>query len=324
MKMNQNNYKKTIYNTPFIEHRADPYICKHIDGRYYFTASVPEYDRIILRTGKTLDELREAEEVTVWNKHEKGQMSIHIWAPELHYLDGKWYIYFAAGEVEDIWKIRPYVLECTGQDPMEGKWIERGMLEAADPYTFQDFSLDMTVFENHNKKYVVWAEKISVGQKISNLYIAEMETPTKLKSKQALLTAPDYEWERVDFWVNEGPAMLKHNGRNFLMYSASATGACYCMGMLSIDEDQDPLDPRVWKKERNPVLCTDEGAGLYGPGHNSFVKGEDDEMEIMIYHARTYDEIIGDPLYDANRHAYRMKIDWDEQGCPIFDYNNNY
>jgi len=52
---------------------------------------------------------------------------------------------------------------------------------------------------------------------------------------QVLLTTPDYPWEREGFWVNEGPAILKHNGKIFLTYSASATGACYAMGMLSIE-----------------------------------------------------------------------------------------
>ena len=28
---------------------------------------------------------------------------------ELHYLEGKWYIYFAGGEEENIWKIRCFV-----------------------------------------------------------------------------------------------------------------------------------------------------------------------------------------------------------------------
>lgn len=37
----------------------------------------------------------------------------------------------------------------------------------------------------------------------------------------------------------------------------------------------------------------------------------------MIYHARQYNEIIGDPLYDHNRHAYRMKIIWDIEGNPV-------
>ncbi len=87
--------------------------------------------------------------------------------------------------------------------------------------------------------YFVWAEKVSVGKKISNLYIAKMETPWKLATDQVLLTSPDYDWERVDFWVNEGPAFLKHDGKLYMTYSASATGACYCMGMLSISEDAD-------------------------------------------------------------------------------------
>jgi len=91
-----------VYNTPWILQRADPYVYRHTDGMYYFTASVPAYDRIALRRSETLAGLAQAEEVTVWMKHESGIMSKHIWAPELHYLDGKWYIYFAGGEAEHL------------------------------------------------------------------------------------------------------------------------------------------------------------------------------------------------------------------------------
>ena len=38
---------------PIILQRADPWIYKHTDGYYYFTASVPEYDRIEIRRSKT-------------------------------------------------------------------------------------------------------------------------------------------------------------------------------------------------------------------------------------------------------------------------------
>lgn len=110
--------------------RADPYVYKHSDGMYYFTASVPEYDRIILRKSSTLDGLREADEVTVWEKHDKSIMSKHIWAPELHYIGDKLFLYFAAGDVDDIWAIRPYVLECGGSDPIRDKWLERGGADA--------------------------------------------------------------------------------------------------------------------------------------------------------------------------------------------------
>ena len=105
------------YNKPWILQRADPYVYKHTDGTYYFTASIPAYDGIVLRHSDTLAGLKDAEEVRVWQKHDKGIMSEHIWAPELHYLDGKWYIYYAGGDIDDVWAIRPYILECADQDP---------------------------------------------------------------------------------------------------------------------------------------------------------------------------------------------------------------
>ena len=189
-------------------------------------------------------------------------------------------------------------------------------------FSFEAFSLDATVFENKGKHYYVWAEKVGVGKQISNLYIGEMETPYKLKTVQVLLTSPDYDWERVGFWVNEGPAVIHHNGRIYLTYSASETGVAYCMGMLAADEDSDLLDPKSWTKERYPVLRTDESRGIYGPGHNSFTEDEEGNP-IMVYHARTEAEIEGNPLYNPNRHAMLMKIRWDEKtGAPIFSYED--
>ena len=78
----------TEYNEPFIEQRADPFVCKAADGTYYFTASYPAYDRILLRSSKTLNGLKNAKERQIWVKHEHGLMSCHIWAPELHFVYG--------------------------------------------------------------------------------------------------------------------------------------------------------------------------------------------------------------------------------------------
>lgn len=222
---------KSIYDSIWIAQRADPYVIRHTDGTYYFTASLPAYNAIALRKAMVLEELSCAEEVVIWEKHREGPMGNHIWAPELHYLEGKWYIYFAAGDAEDKWRIRPYVLECCGQDPMRDEWMERGMMQCAeeDEFSFRGFSLDATIFENKGKYYYVWAEKIGVGRMISNLYIAEMESPLKLKTVQVLLTTPDYDWERRGFWVNEGPAVLKNKGKIYLTYSASDTGVNYCV-----------------------------------------------------------------------------------------------
>lgn len=311
------------YNTPWILQRADPYVYRHSDGWYYFTASVPAYDGIRLRRAKSLAELPEAEEIEIWHKHESGPMSFHIWAPELHYLDGQWYIYYAGSDKEDIWALRPYVLTCADADPITGTWKELGKMQRAedDEFSFEAFSLDGTVFEACGKRYYVWAEKVSVGRQISNLYIAEMENPHKLSTVQVLLTTPDYDWERVGFFVNEGPAVIRHDGWLYLTYSASETGAAYCVGMLSIREDGDLLDPRAWKKERYPVLKTDASRTIYGPGHNSFTVDEEGN-DIMVYHARKESVIEGDPLYNPNRHAQLMKLRWDAEGRPIFSYED--
>ncbi len=75
-----------------------------------------------------------------------------------------------------------------------------------------------------------------------------METPYKLKTVQVLLTTPDYDWEIVGFWVNEGPAVIHHDGKIYSTYSASVTGIAYCMEMLTADENADLLDPKSWTK----------------------------------------------------------------------------
>lgn len=312
--------KETIYNKPWILQRADPYVYRHTDGNYYFTASVPAYDGIVLRRADTLTGLADAKEVEIWHKHESGIMSCHIWAPELHYIDGAWYLYYAGGDKDDIWAIRPYVLECKDEDPMTGVWVEKGKMGRApgDEFSFEAFSLDATVFENHGRWYYIWAEKVGVGKQISNLYIGEMESPYQLKTVQVLLTTPDYDWERVGFWVNEGPSILKRNGKIYMTYSASETGIAYCMGMLTADEDADLLDPLSWHKERYPVLKSDAHVEIYGPGHNCFTVDEEGN-DILVYHARTETEIVGDPLYNPNRHAMLMKFGW-KDGRPDFHF----
>lgn len=320
--MNQSNYRRTPCNTPFIPQRADPYVLRE-GGMWYFTASVPEYDRIALRRADSLEGLRTAEEAVVWRCHASGDMSQHIWAPELHRLDGKWYIYFAASRKDDIWALRPWVLRCEGDDPLNDPWTECGMLRRADgdDFSFTDFSLDMTVFELRGRRFAVWAEKVSVARKISNLYIAEMADPLTLKTPQMLLSSPTYAWERHEFWVNEGPTAIEREGRLYLTYSASDTSPAYCMGLMWINANDDPMDISKWHKRNRPVYQTDAEKGLFGPGHNTFFTDESGAV-YTSYHARPYDEIIGDPLYDPNRHCYIMRVPF-EDGLPVFRPENH-
>lgn len=306
--------KELSYPEPLVEQRADPYIYKHNDGYYYFTGSYPDYDRIVLRRAKNISDLKEAEEHVIWEKYDEGEMSKHIWAPELHYIDGKWYIYFAGGRKEDVWAIRPYILECQSDNPLTGKWVEKGKLNIE----FESFSLDATTFESQGKRYLIWAQKVAEDT-VSNLYIAEMKNPWTIK-KQHLLSEPEHEWEVIGFDVNEGPAVIKRNGKIFITFSASETGAPYCMGLLSADQESDLLVRSSWTKNEKPVLKTSTETSLYGPGHNSFTKSEDGITDLLVYHAREYEKIEGNPLYDPNRHGRIQEIFWHNNGDPYFGY----
>ena len=300
---------------PLILQRADPYVYFHSDGYYYFTASVPEYDRIELRRAWSVKGLAQAQGVTIWKKHADGPMSWHIWAPELHYINGKWYIYFAAGRAEDPWWIRTYVLENTSPDPFCGQWEEKGLLESE----WDSFMLDTTVFNHNDKWYAVWAQKNEDRSINSALYIAQMESPIKLKLPQTLLTLPEYDWECRGFKVNEGPAVLKRNGKIFITYSASATDATYCMGMLVADENADLTKAESWKKLDRSVFATDAEKGIFGPGHNSFTSSRDGKEDYLIYHARPYAQVdLAFALYDPNRHTWVKRIRYDDKGYPVF------
>lgn len=320
------------YISPLVTLRADPYLYKHKPtGTYYFTGSYPTYDRIELTAADSVNGIAAAVPKTVWTNPDKGNGTRYVWAPEIHYVMGQWVIYFTLS-VGSEWSIKCCALRLKGDDPMRDEWEYMGVIGTTndDGFSFDGFSLDMTAFENNGKWYAVWAQKDGD----SNVYIAEFEkdNPFKLRTKATLLTRPEYSWEKTRLAVNEGPSVLKHAGKIFVVYSAAATGYEYCMGMLEIDETDDPLVRSNWKKYDQPVFQTDASKNIYGPGHNSFVEGDNGE-QLCILHFRQYKDIIGgndNSLYDYNRHAHVMKITFDRNGVPQFNlspdelYNSQY
>ncbi|MGC4032136.1 MAG: glycoside hydrolase family 43 protein [Tepidisphaeraceae bacterium] len=298
---------------PLIKQRADPFIVKHTDGYYYFTASVPEYDRIELRRAKTIDGLASATPKVVWRKHNKGPMGNHIWAPEMHYIDGSWYVYFAAGGAEDKWAIRIYVIKTSAENPLDGPWEELGQFKTG----WESFALDSTTFVHNGQRYFAWAQHTPDRKDNTDLYIAKLKSPMELDGKPVRISKPELPWERQGFAVNEGPAFIAHGDKVFLTYSASATDARYCMGLLTADAKADLLDPNSWKKSDKPVFATSEANKIFGPGHNSFTVDEAGG-DVIVYHARSYKEIKGDPLYDHNRQTRVQRITWSPDGMPVF------
>jgi GH43 family beta-xylosidase len=304
------------FENPLLRQRADPHVFLHADGQYYFTATVPEYDRIEIRRTRDLNRLSTAETKVIWRKHATGPMSKHIWAPEIHHIDGKWYIYFTASSVDAIWEIRPQVLMNESADPFTGEWKELGQLKTG----WESFSLDGTTFVHGGKRYFAWTQRGRTPDegKGTNIYLSEMSSPTTLKGRVALLSKPDFEWEKRKYEVNEGPAVLIRNGRVFMTFSASATNANYCVGLLTASADADLLDPASWKKSPEPVFKTSEKTGIYGPGHNSYTTTPDGKTDLFVYHGRDYRDIVGHELDDPNRHTRAQVLTWNADGTPHF------
>ncbi|MBT9493194.1 MAG: glycoside hydrolase family 43 protein [Paucibacter sp.] len=303
---------------PLIAQRADPHISRQHDGLYYFTASVPAYDRVELRRARTLDGLRDAPPHAIWHKPEQGPFSELVWAPEFHFNQGAWYVYFAAAPSRDIkdglFQHRMYALRNESADPMTGEWQLMGKVETG----LDSFCLDATTFSHAGVLYYLWAQKDPAIPGNSNLYIAAMKTPWQLAGAPVLLSKPEFDWECRGFLVNEGPSVLKRHGRIFISYSASATDENYAMGLLWADESADLLLPSSWSKSALPVMSTCYEHGIYGPGHNSFTIAEDGETTLLVYHARTYTEIVGDPLWNPDRHTFVKPLRWDASGMPVF------
>ncbi len=303
------------FDNPLVQQRADPHVTLHTDGWYYFTATVPEYDRIELRRARSLDALGQAKAQVVWRKHAGGPMSANIWAPELHRIDGKWYLYFTAGRLDAPLDIRLYVLENPAANPLQGQWTERGQLDTG----WESFALDATTFAVHGQRYLAWTQRPPTADKhVTGIYIAKMASPTAIAGPATLLTVPEYPWERIKFDVNEAPAVLVKNGRVFLTYSASATDANYALGMLTAKEGANLLDKSAWTKSAVPVFASSEATGQYGPGHNSFTTTRDGRQHVLVYHARNYRDIPGDSLHDPNRHTRAQIIRWRADGSPAF------
>ncbi len=304
---------------PLIPQRADPHISRHADGHCYFTASVPQYDRIEIRRATSIGGLVNAPAFVAWRKPDIGPYSELIWAPELHFNQGAWYVYFAAAPTRALDELgmfqhRMYALRNTAVDPFTGEWEFLGQVDSG----IDSFCLDATTFTHHGQLYYLWAQKDRAIPGNSNLYIAPMKTPWQLAGVPVLLSKPEFEWECRGFLVNEGPSVLLRNGRVFISYSASATDENYAMGLLWADENADLLNPASWHKSPTPVMRSCAKDSVFGPGHNSFTETDTPGEVLLVFHARTYTEIEGDPLWNPDRHTFVKPLRWTADGMPAF------
>jgi GH43 family beta-xylosidase len=287
-----NGYGQTpkTYTNPLISSGADPW-CIFKNGYYYYTNTTGH--NITIWKTKSIADLKSAASRAVYNPPPHGPHSKELWAPEIHFVDSSWYIYFAADSGNNI-DHRLWVLENRSADPFTGEWTMKGKLTTPG----DKWSIDGSLFELRGQRYFIWSgwEGDVNGQQ--NIYIAKMKNPWTIEGPRVMLSRPELPWETYgplngpndppNIGVNEGPEVLRNGNKMFLVYSASGCWTdFYALGMLTAPVDADPMDPAAWKKSSKPVFTQSIENGVYAPGHNSFFKSPDGKQDYILYHANS-------------------------------------
>lgn len=296
-----------VFDNPLLPSGPDPWIVRDGDVFHYMGT---QGDRLAIRTTRDLARLAEAPEVTVWRPPASGPNARSIWAPELHRIDGKWYIYYTAmasgsADGDEDQHRGVFVLENTGDDPTRGEWRDRGRLATRHP------GIDGTTFAIGDKRYFVYSPYVGPD---SVLAIVAMSNPWTLDGEETIIARPDQAWERQGGrQILEGPEFLAGpRGDLFLTYSGSACWSDdYAIGLLHAKPGSDPLDASAWTKAARPILARNPSGNVHAPGHNGFFEMADGSAWI-VYHANPRPDMG----CTAKRSPRIQQVHWDTHGTP--------
>lgn len=297
------DYTYTEFTNPVASSGADPWVIRDGD-KYYYCYSGGD--------GVCVNELESLTEITteggrkVYTAPSGTEYSSEYWAPELHKIDGKWYIYVAADD-GDNYNHRMYVLECTSDtDPTADYKMLGKITDSTDKW-----AIDGTVLEYGGEYYFVWSGWEGDENLMQNIYIAHMSSPSTIDSERVMISRPNKKWEigGGSPLINEGPVALTHGDALYIVYSGSGSWSdYYCLSMLTFNGG-DILDAANWQKSDGAVFAkTDK---VFGPGHCSFTTSPDGETW-MIYHAN-----LTSGTGWSGRSVWICPITWDGD-TPVF------
>jgi GH43 family beta-xylosidase len=224
------NLLSSIFKGTQPTYGQDPFLAKY-QNEYLLCESVDE-ERIVIsyfRNGK-----REESKI-VWDAFGEHQ----VWAPELHMIDGLWYIYYSSSDGRNKTH-RPRVIGA-GMSPF-------GPYHFSETIDYVHWGIDMTVFAWKSLRYAIWSGwETNREDSPQNLYIAPLTSPVEI-GKRTLLDIPTYNWERSIAPILEGPQVWIDYGTLYILYSANASWKPeYSTGILEL-AGENPLNPQDWIK----------------------------------------------------------------------------
>lgn len=293
---------------------ADPWVVHH-EGFYYWCLSERDLGVAVYRS-RSLTCL--GEKFIVWRAPATGPHSAQVWAPELHFLEGRWYIYVAASDGRNETH-RMIVLESEGADPTAAFHCKAELFtgDAASGRQKNRWAIDGTVLEHAGRRYFLWSGWADEHD-VQWLYIAAMTNPWTLAGERVRLCPNDeYRWERVGDsprgrGLHEGPQVLQRAGKTFVVFSCSGSWEpTYKLGLLELSTGGDPLDPSSWSKHAEPVFQSSRPE-VCGVGHCSFTQSPDGTEDWIVFHAKV------SPAHGWARVIHAQRFRWDADGRPDF------
>ena len=221
------------------------------------------------------------------------ERKMQYWAPEVTEFKGKFYLYYAMGNVPE----EKFELRVATSDVPEGPFADVGKLTvcentrfAIDPFPFQDTDGQWYMFYARNFTEAVPGEHPGTALAVDRLL-----DMTRLAGECQVVVRARYDWtlyeknRRMDVYnatfdwhTIEGPSVIKHDGKYYCFYSGSNYKTTrYGVDYVVADK---PMGPYSGQGDHARVL-----AGIpdqvRGPGHHSTVTGPDDKTDYVVYHA---------------------------------------
>ncbi|MCS7460558.1 family 43 glycosylhydrolase [Paenibacillus doosanensis] len=271
----------------------DPFVT-YKDGFYYFVSSsnLDSNNKVYVSKSRTLTD--QGEKIMVFDS--KGTQT-RIFAPEIFFFNGKWYIYYCADLKDYGYKHMATVLESVTSDP-QGAYVDKGALYTGERGEYKQAN-DFTVFEHNGQLYAIWGT-LGSGEPAGPA-IAPMDNPYTITADRSILPGGG----------GEGPRVLQKDGKVFVTVSEGDYASNGYRLSYFMNTDGNFLNPGSWTRTNNVFVST---ADVSGPGRAGFVKSVDGTEDWMIYHSRVYK--------DTNRNWWRevnlKKFDWNADGTPNF------